>query len=351
MYGYFEYVPLTALEILSRVSDREIFEMVFKQDIITGKEHLYHAPYRNDKHADCYFEEFNGILTFIDFADFPIKPKNCFNLVERTYNLSYDDALLYINQHFKLGLGYSSDTIVEKREFENGLKVHEIVEESKKSRTITLLPREFNDKDRQFWSKYEITKQNLIDDRVIPISLYRATSRKGINFSSRPMDIMYAYTDFEDNRVKIYRPKANKKDKWFTNCTQDDVGNINQLPETGDILVITKSYKDCRVLRNQGVNSIWFQNEGMVPNKAILTQLCNRFKSIYVWFDNDQTGLASGRFITEYINTINPNSTIHIYLSPKLLRENNIKDPSDLISTLGKDKLIEFMINKNILSK
>lgn len=347
MYGYKEYVPLTIEEILKRVTQEEIFKIVLNQDIIVGREHKYKAPYRNDIHADCYFEEYNGILTFIDFADFPFRPKNCFTFLERYYNLSFKEALSYVNQYFKLGLGYSSDIV--KRELENGLKISEVVEEFKKSKTITFLPRKFSYKDKKFWSKYEISKQNLIDDKVIPIELFKSTNRKGEDFISRPIDIMYAYTDF-DNKIKIYRPYGNKFEKWFTNCTQDDIGSLNSLPEEGNILVISKSYKDCRVIRNQGVNSVWFQNEGMIPNKTILKQLCDRFKKIYIWFDNDQTGLGSGKFVTDYLNNLlGEQKCTHIYLPPKLLREYNIKDPADMISLLGKEELQKFMKLKEIL--
>ena len=41
---------------------------------------------------------------------------------------------------------------------------------------------------------------------------------------------------------------------------------------------ITKSYKDCRVLRNLGLNSIWLQNEVAIPSRNIFEDLCKRFK-------------------------------------------------------------------------
>lgn len=351
MYGYKEYIPLTAEEILKRVDQKEIFKITLKKDIVVDKEFKYKAPYRNDIHPDCYFEEYQGVLYFVDFADISIKSKNCFNFISRCLNLSYIDTLQYINDHLKLGLGNSSNEVKEII-VENGpINVEEINKEFKKSRTITYFPRKFNYKDKLFWSKYEISMQNLIDDKVIPIDIYRSTNRLGETFTNKSPDIMYAYTDFDDNRVKIYRPKTKiKTSKWFTNCTKDDVGNINNIPSKGNTLIITKSYKDCRVLRNQGLESvIWFQNEGMIPNEKILKQLCKRFNEIYIWFDNDQTGLANGKFVAEYINSLCPNKAKFIFIPPKLLKEYNIKDPSDLIATLGKEHLLDFIKSKKLI--
>lgn len=346
MYGYNEFIPLTAEEILLRVSQEDIFKMVLGKDITVDKDVRYLAPYRSDSNPDCYLEYYDSKLYFIDFADTVSKPKDCFMIVSKTYGISYLDSLEYINSYFKLGLGNSSDSI--KEIIENVPKV-EVDKEIKRRRTITYLPREFNHKDATFWGQYQISKQNLIDDGVIPLELFRAYTRKNEPYTVRPFDIMYAYTGFDNDRVKIYRPYGDKHSKWTTNCIQDDIGSIEHLPWTGDKLIISKSYKDCRVLRNQGLNSVWFQNEGMIPNSTILKTLCNRFESIYVWFDNDQAGLASGKFITDHIASITGKKVKFIFLPPKLLRDYNIKDPSDLIAQLGLEELISFIKSKNLL--
>ena len=106
----------------------------------------------------------------------------------------------------------------------------------------------------KFWSQYEISRQNLEEDKVIPIDLYKSTSRKGEPFVIKPLDIMYAYTDFDNNKVKIYRPYGNKEEKWFTNCTQNDIGNINNLPISGDQLIFSISYKNYKILKNKELN-------------------------------------------------------------------------------------------------
>lgn len=344
MYGYKEYIPLTIEEVFKRVSQEDIFEICLKKQIIIDKKKAtYTAPYRNDKNPSCYFEKYDNKLYFIDFGDITKKPKDCIQFLMRTLSLNYMQSLEYVNKYFSLGLG---NNILTTKKIEGSFNKNTTENCSNKTRnikTITYIPRQFNINDRIFWNKYEISRQNLIDDSVIPIELYKSTNKRGEPFIIRPIDIMYAYTEFEGGKVKIYRPKAkNKFSKWLTNCSQNDIGSIQYLPNTADLLFISKSYKDCRVIRNQGLNSVWFQNEGMIPSITIIKDLCRRFETIMVWFDNDQTGLANGKIVVDYINSIHPKKASLIFLPPKLLLE-GIKDPSDLIAKKNKKELLKFL--------
>ena len=344
MYGYNEIISLSPEQILNEVSQKEIFGLFINKEIITDKNRAtYVAPYRNDSNPDCYFEEYDSRLFFVDFADIP-QSKNCFTFIQKCTKLNYIDALQYIVKNLNLGKGNSS------KRNESIQKEKEIVEvkKIKKERTITYSPRQFNGKDKKFWSQYEISREDLEYDRIIPIDVYKSTSRRGEPFIIRTFDIMYAYTDFTEGKVKIYRPYGNKEEKWFTNCTQNDIGSIDHLPISGDKLIISKSYKDCRVIRNQGLNSVWFQNEGMIPKPTILKSLCKRFEEIIIWFDNDEAGIKAAKLVASHINSLYPGKVRIIYLDNNLLQE-NIKDPSDLIAKKGRETLIEFMKNKKLL--
>ncbi len=351
MYGYDKYAPLEDTEILKRATEEEIFGIVIQDEIVEGRGFKYKAPYRTDNVGDCYFERYDGVLRFIDFASpYMFKSMDCFEFIKRTYNVGYFEALKIINEELGLGLGDNLGK-VKNVIHECGNVEEKNVKKVIKERVITILPRQFNYKDKQFWSKYEITKQNLIDDGVIPIELYQSVSRKGKYFSIRPFDICYAYTEFENNKKKIYRPNAaNKEAKWFTNCSQNDIGGIKHLPVKGDKLVITKSYKDYRVLKNMGIkNVIWFQNEGMIPSKKILKDLLKRFKEIIIWFDNDNAGISNGRIVVGYLKSLSNNNIVRsVILPPKLLQQFGIKDPSDYISDKGRDALLEFIIKHNL---
>lgn len=358
MYGYNQYVPLNVEEILKRASEESIFKIVIQEDIVDINEDpgaRYLAPYRDDTNPDCYFKKTNGVLRFIDFAKNIGRPGiNCFEFIQKCYECSFTEALKIININLELGLG---DNLGKAKKIihEHGCVEEKNVNKVFKERVITFLPRQFNYKDKQFWSNYEISRENLMEDGVVPVDLYKSISRKGFPFSIRPIDICYAYTKFYDiegnlleNKVKIYRPHASKDAKWFTNCNQNNIGSIETLDFNKERLVITKSYKDCRVLRNQGINSIWFQSESMIPNKEILLNICNQFSDIVIWFDNDNTGITNSRIICNYINLITNSSKCRFIILPPRLLKQGIKDPSDYLKNKGKEFLLNFLKRHNI---
>ena len=53
---------------------------------------------------------------------------------------------------------------------------------------------------------------------------------------------MYAYK--VNSKFKIYRPLNSKYTKWRTNLEITDIQGYAQLPDTNDLLIITKSLKD-----------------------------------------------------------------------------------------------------------
>lgn len=354
MYGYKELSPLTSEDILNEVSEEDIFKIIIKEPILKDKGALYRAPYREDSNPDCYFENYNGVLSFVDFADYQ-SSKNCFMFLQRVLKLTHNEVLQYIYGHFNLGSGDGKFRLKDKQE--NDHVEEEKLVKSFKERTITYLPREFGYKDKKFWSQYGISKENLIKDGVIPIQMYRSTSKHGKYFTIACMDEAYAYTKFttlkgklKPNKVKIYRPYANKEAKWFTNCNQNDVGYLEELPEKGDLLIITKAYKDCRILKNFGIVSCWVQAEGIFPNREILQNLCARFKKIMIWFDNDSTGIAHSARLVSVLNDIESNKATLIMLPPKLLKE-SVKDPSDFYAKKGKEETIKFLTERGITIK
>ena len=323
------YPPLSLKEILNTIREEDIFNIVIKEEINLIDKYI--APYREDNNPGCYFEEYNGRLYFIDWADFQNVHKDCFNFIGRCYNLDFLGTLKFITNYFKLN--------------RVGDLKRDIIKTTKKStvsnKDILIAKRDFNSRDKSFWLPYGITRKQLEEDKVFPITAYSSVSKKGNEFVINCPDIAYAYTDFKGNRIKIYRP-TNSEYKWYTNCTQNDVGNYFNLPDKGDLLIITKSYKDYRVLRNLGLTAVWLQNEGQIPNQLILKDLINRFKEIIVWFDNDPTGLGSSQMINSLLNSIVPNKSKTITLPPILLKQ-HIKDPSDFIKAFGRKQLEKFI--------
>jgi DNA primase len=290
-------------------------------------------------------------MWFIDWAE-PIRKKqhrDCFNMVQDHFGVSFYKALEIVNDHFKLNLlaGHhdDSDYVIERRK-----QIIEISQKKKNKHAMSFKARMFNSQgDKEYWSAYEISRSDLIKDNVFPIIWYKLYSKKlQSDVVIRPQTRAYLIANF-DERLKIYTPDKKGKGRWATNCTSDDIWGYNELPIRGEKLIISKSYKDWRVLRNQGVeNVIAFQNEGMHPNLEILNTLLNNFKEIIVFFDNDRAGIEAAEKLVDKINGISPRKARSIHLKESLQR-NKISDPADLMRIKGKKPLTNFLLENKLI--
>jgi hypothetical protein len=329
-------------KILKYVSEEDIFELVFnfkpqEFDYVT-------SPFREDNTPGCWFQYTpSGKLKFTDFGsqiyinNTKMTSIDCFDAVKIFYNLSnLYQTLDFIKKHLIDGKQLS-----ERGNFS-------LIKKDKRKIEIFFEAREFNYKDKQYFKKYEISRQNLIDDKVFAVKRFKIINSKYGDFSSRTYDLCYAHTDFQDSRKKLHRPNQIGKNRFLTNCNQNDIYGINNLINFGELLIISKSYKDYRVLKNQGLNVIAFQNEGMIPSNDILLPILKRFTHVVVFFDNDKTGIEAGKKVSDYINSYFPGKSRYIYLNEDL-NNYSITDPSDLIHKKNKQELINFLKQNNLL--
>lgn len=343
-YSKLDREPITRYidkeKILSYVSEEEIFELVFG---FKPEEYQYTcSPFRNDNNPGCWFERGfkNGKLLFIDFGDPYHHVEDCFGCVKRFFNLpNFYQSLLFIKEHLIDG--------VQKVERVAKIEKPLFLPQDRKRVEIYITPRNFIQSDRIFWSKYGITRLQLTSDKVIPVRKFALIGSKKGDIVSTVYTNCYAYTNFPENRKKLYFPYKKDKGRFITNCTQNDIGGLASLSESEQI-VITKSYKDYRVLRNQGVNVIWFQNEGMIPDDNILIPLLQRFKDIVVFFDNDSTGITASNKLVEIIKNFGMKAR-SIMLPIELLEE-HVKDASDTYYLKGEDYLKNFLKDNQIES-
>jgi len=342
-YGYKESrLFISKEEILMRVTQEEIFKMVLGY---IPREHKYvYSPFRKDRVPDCYFEWYKNSMWFIDWAE-PMRKRrhrDCFNMVQDHFRVSFYKALELINEHFKLNLlaGHhdDSDYVVEKRK-----QIVELKERKKDIHDMPFKARMFNTQgDREFWSPFQISRSDLIEDEVFPIIWYKIFSKRlKQHVVIRPQTRSYLIGNFEKRR-KFYTPDKKGKGKWATNCIANDIWGFDELPLKGKRLIISKSYKDWRVLKNQGLeNVIAFQNEGVIPKEEVMLDLINRFEEIVIFFDNDRAGMEAAAKVSEYINKIkNIAKPIHL---PTNLSKKGISDPSDMIKLAGRPALVGFL--------
>lgn len=326
MYEYEDDFPLTLNSLLAKYSQEDIFRIVFKE--YPDLDILYLSPFREDHNPNCFFEWYKGRLYFRDYAD---KQRDCFQAVKDFHDLyNYHDTMQFI-------VDYLANNPVPE-----GCKPIKVYDRKERDCAITFRIREYAEKDNLYWKQYGISEVQLREDKVSIIYWYRFYSeRSGKWIILRPFDVCYAISGFE-SRCKIYRPQNHcRKSRWLTNCKVNDVGNLSNIDPTGDVLIITKSYKDCRVIRNQGYkNVIWFQSESMIPNDPILLDLLARFDRFLIFYDNDLAGIKGSndlqlklQSLSYYEKPIRNISSPYSYL----------KDPAEMVSVRGEQELKDFL--------
>lgn len=327
--------------IFKYVSEEDIYEIVFG---FKPKEFDYvTSPFREDSTPGCWFQySYSGKLSFVDFSS-KIYAKgqrmiriDCFDAVKEFFNLpNLYQTLVFIKKHLIDGKN------LPEREVKSSKKPL-VAKETE----ILISARGFTLEDKEFWQdRYGISKENLMEDRVFPVQQFKIINSAKGDFSLTVREPTYCFTDFKENRKKIYRPFQKRKNRFLSNCKKSDIGGIRFLPEKGQNLIITKSYKDYRVLKNQGLTVVWFQNEGMYPDLGILLTLCKRFDFITIFFDNDLTGKEASKNLEDIINSYLPGRATRIFLP----EESKCKDPSDFIHLKGRNSLLNFLIQKKLL--
>lgn len=299
------------------IGSENIFRLVFGNKPLEGK---FKSPFREDITPGCFFWDAPGVnlLLFVDYGDLDKTHYNAVEFIQKYYNLSTKrEAIDLIREKFK---GY----IPEQGNIQFSSQENRRILQPTVPKVFRLYPRQWNNKDKIYWTSYGITKQQLIEDGVIPITYYQIYEEESFK-TYQPYSISYAYTFPEEGIVKIYSPEDSQK--WITNANNNIIGNIQNIDKSGDKLIITKSYKDCRVLRNLGYkNVIWFQSESQSPRIDILLDIIKDYKSVVIFYDNDETGLACSARIVDFVNNVLQEEklkSVHIPLAFK------VKDISD----------------------
>lgn len=316
--------------VLERFSQEEIFGWCLKDIVSTDRK--YCSPLRNDRHPACYFRyDNNGTLWFCDWAS--IKSHyNCFQFYSAAVGVPYEFVYEHIWNNVDDCAMYATSfvpSVTHKKRSHTG------------ATTIKVLEKEWSENEIRYWQQYGITTEQLESDNVKPLKAVMISNGDD-SYSFRVTKMAFEYK-FPDDRKKIYQP-YNSKGKWYTNCNANDIGNIGNLPENGYNLIITKSYKDCRVLRNLGWNSIWFQNEGMCPSADVLEPLLDRFEKVHVFYDNDKAGIVAAEKIRNVL--LKHKNDVRTFHLPEELLDKGVKDSSDFVKAFSYKQLNEFIKSK-----
>jgi len=316
-------IKFSTADIVERITPEEIFKRTTEYDIYSyympnkfkvGS--IMSSPFRKDKHPSfgIFKDKRSSALLFKDQAT--NISGDCFKFVRLLFQLTYVQALKKIWEDIIQGtLAISSQ----------GKYVQNVYKYRRK--IISVRRKNFTDVDDKYWGQYNIDRNILKKYNVSPISMFWIDDFPStINYrSDRPL---YAYKIF--NSFKIYNPLAElKKDKWRTNCGVNDIQGWEQLPDSGDLLVITKSLKDVMALRTFNVPAIAPQGEHQLIPQKVVDEAKKRFKRLVMLYDCDNAGISgANKAKDEYgIDTV--------FIPKHYLELYNAKDVSDFIKEFG----------------
>lgn len=332
MYGFQDYNKITPEQVLQKVSQEEIFQFVLGKHPDSASRFL--SPFRIDKKANCRFEVIaDGTLLFVDFGDKSTTHRTCFKAVMDKYGIILDSAVNMIVSHFELSSSEENYVPVTKT-----FTIEKADKEEKESTIITYDIVPYAKRDKLHWSQFLITPSQLLEDNVYSTNKYYLTRngvKRGINLFTKCYAIDFI------TRVKLYQPSSVDY-RWITNCDENNIGNFDNLPLTSDVLLIKKSYKDHRVIRNLplDLNVVWFQNEGCIPDIYILINIAARFKKIVVFYDNDEAGVKAAIRLVSIFNNIREDCASMIHLPVMANKTRQWKDPAQFISKEGSADLL-----------
>jgi hypothetical protein len=317
-------MDINSIETLPTI--QKVYDLIGQENIMSfylesvkiGKKYV--NPFRDDRHASCFFKWTNkGNLYFVDYA------------TEQVYFSPVDVA--------QLRTGYGFPEILFKIESDfriNDLSMQELESlRLEEKPPIILDPADiratlsyFKTSDFDYWKQFGITPE------ILELYDVRKVDKAWINgklwYLKNDFDPCYRY--LEKDKIKLYRPFADKKSKFRTNFFGGMLEGWNQLPESGNELIITKGRKDCMTLYACGIPAVAVRSENTPISQNAFTILEGRFKRIRLWYDNDAAG------------QIGCKKMVDMYGLDCITHDPSLpKDPSDIYKELGKEKILELI--------
>lgn len=337
---------LTAEAILSKITEYDIYKFYSPVPFELGRP--FSSPLRVDRDPSFVIKvsKDSGYVYHMDFVH-PEHAGNSFKFVQQLYahpdgtNLSYNEALQKIDRDFQLGI--SPGTV--EGDYKAITNKYDQPQEIKLPPFITITPRNFTLEELKYWNDYHIDISELKKYDIYAIdSLY--VDFKRITNPMQRLRFAYRYEHEGKELWKIYTPLIKKECgyKWFTNVPIDVMEGMNNIDYTRP-LIITKSRKDLIITRKFIENSGAGQNESPVAiNPQNIEPLQQSPENVYMFFDNDDPGVAASKFFTDTYNFK------YLNIPRKFLDLKGVKDISDLSKTFGLKKCEEFFRIKGLIS-
>lgn len=283
---------LTKEFVLSKITQEDIFMKYL--GIYPNETDYFRNPLRTDTHPDCkFYRDSRGMLKFKDFAyQMNIDCFNVIKIIDKNI-VTWNDVLQKIAKDFDIynkEIDYSI-----KSDWEKAIRTT-----SKLFSSIRIKRKEFSREEIDWWWEQGIHKEIL--DKYKVSSLQTVWLNDNVIYGYKKHDFGFAQ-HFGEYNYKCYFP-LRKQWKFLQNLPQTILQGYEQLPATGDYLVITKSNKDVMSLYGFDVPAIAPTSETVLIEEKRFIELQSRFLIIFTLFDRDRTGMTLSQQMRKKYNTI-----------------------------------------------
>lgn len=306
---------------MDRVTPADLLSHYFG---ITSLPVLISSPLREDSHPSFFIYSPDGVkVLYKDYAKGD--DGDIYSLIQQVKNWSFAELMREISKEEAFN--------------KKSNKLHNTASQGKpfKTRTPSTLKvkvRNWEPYDIEYWQSYGISTQWLEFADVHPIS-HKIIYKDGERYVFRAAKLAYVFVERKEGNIslKVYQP-MNKLYKWTTSNDGSVVGLWTKVPQKGDKLVICSSLKDALCLwANTGIPAIYVQSETVSMSLTAQEVLKQRYKEVYICFDNDEPGIEDG------IKFANQTGFKNVVL-PQF---EGGKDISDLYKTVGKEEFIKIV--------
>lgn len=326
-------INLTPDAILDKISEYDIYKMYmptqnWKINVVT------YSPFRNEKHPSFIIGYRGGALRYCDFGD-SSKKGGCFDFIMMLFNIPLREALMMIDRDFDLGIMNASST----KEYERIVSDYaQPTATSKREFFIQVKTRKFTHEELAYWNMYYQDIDDLRANNVYSIDTVFLNKQK---FPIKDTELRFGY--LYEGHWKIYRPFADKKNKWMPNnvpiTMMDGLEDIKDC----DVAFINKSKKDYMVMKKVFPCCCAVQNEGMgCFSEENVEYIKENSETQILSFDSDETGVKNSQLITEkfgfeYCNV------------PRIYLDEGIKDWADLARIHGLKTIEKYLTQRELI--
>ena len=326
-------INLTPDAILEKISEYDIYKMYmphqnWKINVVT------YSPFRNEKHPSFIIGYRGGALRFIDFGD-SSKKGGCFDFIIMLFNIPLREALMMIDRDFDLGIMNASST----KNYERIISDYaQPTATSKREFFIQVKTRNFTHEELAYWNGYYQDIDDLRANNVYSIDTVFLNKQK---FPIKDTELRFGY--LYEGHWKIYRPFADKKNKWMPNNVPITMMDGLQDIKDCDVAFINKSKKDYMVMKKVFPCCCAVQNEGMgCFSEENVEYIKENSETQILSFDSDETGVKNSQMITEkfgfeYCNV------------PRIYLDEGIKDWADLARIHGLKTIEKYLTQRELI--